>query len=88
MAVDTSYLLSIGYSEKDISEYEHQWAEGILEFLSANQTNVMENMRFLQKEMFRMISVSGSEKQCLKLTPERNAVPFGIRTEISNAKFQ
>lgn len=50
MAVDTSYLLSLGYSEKDISEYEHQWAEGILEFLSANQTNVIENMRFLQQD--------------------------------------
>ena len=50
MAVNTSYLLSLGYTEEDIQAYERQWAEGILEFLSANQTNVIENMRLLQQD--------------------------------------
>lgn len=50
MAIDTSYLFSLGYTEEDLREYESHWAKGILDFLSANQTNVVENMRFLQKD--------------------------------------
>ena len=50
MAVDMSYLFSLGYTEEDLREYEASWADGIIAFLSANQANVIENMRFLRQD--------------------------------------
>lgn len=50
MTTDLSYLKELGYSYDEIQSYQQSWADGILSFLSENQTYVLENMRFLQND--------------------------------------
>lgn len=50
MTADLFYLKELGYSDDEIQSYQQSWAEGILSYLSENQTYVLENMRFLQDD--------------------------------------
>lgn len=50
MTTDLSFLVELGYSDDEIQSYRQSWADGILSYLSENQTYVLENMRFLQDD--------------------------------------
>ena len=55
MGCDVTYLRELGYTEEEIRAHEQAWAEGILEYLSDNRENVLENMRALRDGIDRRL---------------------------------